>query len=175
MKYTCYAAMSLFLAVVFVQSAFAQSSMHLFRIERSKNANIVQYDVRLDADGNIDRANPIDVYWLRLATNGERAEISAFERPAFGFSVTYSTATGNFDLRLRAVDTKPITIKNTPAGIRAVIQINGEDAYLTRIFVNSRDGFLGIPRVVYYIIYGLDPETLQEVSERIDVNNRRGG
>jgi len=44
----------------------------LFRIERSKNANIVQYDVQLTPDGKIYSKEPVIAYWIRLAKDGNR-------------------------------------------------------------------------------------------------------
>jgi hypothetical protein len=43
----------------------------LFRIERSKNANIIQYDAQIGADGKLDKREPIVGYWVRLAEQGQ--------------------------------------------------------------------------------------------------------
>jgi hypothetical protein len=48
-------------------SAFALYSRkndHLFFIERSKNKNLVQYDVRLTENDNILDSDPVSVYWV---------------------------------------------------------------------------------------------------------------
>jgi hypothetical protein len=43
----------------------------LFKIERSKNANIIQYDAQLGADGKLHAREPVVAYWLRLAEQGQ--------------------------------------------------------------------------------------------------------
>jgi hypothetical protein len=53
---------------------------NLFKIERNKNANIIVYDIRLNPDGSINKKNPIDAYWILYAKQGQREEITAFEK-----------------------------------------------------------------------------------------------
>jgi len=50
---------------------------HIFKIERSKNANIVQYDVQLTPDGKIYSKEAVIAYWIRLAKDGKRKELSS--------------------------------------------------------------------------------------------------
>jgi len=42
------------------------TSHPLFHIERSKNANIVQYDAQVAVDGRLFEKEPIVGYWIRL-------------------------------------------------------------------------------------------------------------
>jgi len=59
----------------------------LFQIDRSKNANIVCYDVRLDGTGSLQK-DPLDIYWLMKATDGSRESLGVFERAhAYGADV----------------------------------------------------------------------------------------
>src|SRR5258705_13664792 len=63
----------------------------LFTIARSKNANVVRYQARTRG-GGLDRSHPIDAYWLMLAEDGRREELSWAERKlAYGFSVSALT------------------------------------------------------------------------------------
>jgi len=58
----------------------------LFIIERSKNANVVHYDARLDADGRLDPKEPVVAYWIMLAEDGRRENLNWIEkRKAYGF------------------------------------------------------------------------------------------
>ena len=53
-----------FPALVLAQTPDRQ---HLFKIERSKNANIVQYDAQVGPDGKLLKKEPVVAYWIRLA------------------------------------------------------------------------------------------------------------
>jgi len=60
----------------------------LFIIERSKNANVVHYDARLTADGELDPKEPVIAYWIRLAEDGRREELSWIEKKkTYGFTI----------------------------------------------------------------------------------------
>ena len=89
--FACCVVSALLLSLVFAASGPAVANTRtqpLFRIERSKNANVVQYDARLRDDGSLDRDDPIDAYWLRLASTGERKELKWLARKAaYGFDV----------------------------------------------------------------------------------------
>ena len=65
----------------FPQSIFAVSeekASHLFFIERSKNKNLVQYDIRLTENSDLPDPGPINVYWI--LENGRREELNPIER-----------------------------------------------------------------------------------------------
>ena len=161
-------AVSLIVSVLSAAPLYAQSAVGLFHIERNKNTNIVQYDANM-TDGVINSTNPVDAYWILHADKGQREELSSFDRRAFGFRVNYNSEGGHFDLILQAVPDRTIQIAMVNDVPRAKILINNKEAYLSKVFVFARSGFLGIPRVSYYTLYGTDVESGADVSEQIDV------
>src|SRR3989304_2840589 len=65
----------------FPQSILAVSGdkvSHLFFIERSKNKNLVQYDIRHAENSNLPDIKPVNVYWI--LENGRREELNPIER-----------------------------------------------------------------------------------------------
>ena len=52
-----------------------KQTQHLFKIERNKNANIVQYDVQMKADGKLDPKKPVVAYWIRHAKDGQKEDL----------------------------------------------------------------------------------------------------
>jgi hypothetical protein len=157
--------------VLFLFTALAYSQTKpLFKIERSKNANIVQYDANLDDSGNIDAKKPIDYYWLLHASDGSREEITAFQKKAYGFSVKYNEA-GYFDMQMKAVEDRKLKVSLINGEPKAEILINGKNAYLSKIYIDSTDNFIGIPKVNYYTLTGNDIETGEETEEKVVVKN----
>ncbi|MDR0618129.1 MAG: DUF4833 domain-containing protein [Endomicrobium sp.] len=145
--------------------SFAQNAnMNLFRIERNKNANVVMYDVRVLPDGSIDKENPMDAYWIMNAEQGQRDEISAFEKKVYGYKIDYNDA-GYYDLALKAVSDRPIKIVSVSGKYKAEIIINKKNAYLSTVYVFANDSF--IPRVEYIILTGTDKKTSAKVTEKI--------
>ncbi len=125
----------------------------LFTIARSKNANIVRYDVHRGSDGTLDRTHPIDAYWVMLAGDGHREELSWLERQlAYGFSASTVDPSG-FSLQLTAFKQRAIRVEYSGGSYHATISISGARATLTQIFVRTDERGL-LPRVEYVELRG---------------------
>ncbi|MDR2645098.1 MAG: DUF4833 domain-containing protein [Endomicrobium sp.] len=139
-------------------------SKNLFKIERNKNANVVMYDTRLDLNGNINKKNPVDAYWILYAKQGQREEITAFEKKAYGYTVTDNND-NSYSLVLKAVKDRPMKIILVNGEHKAEILINNEKAYLSSVYVSASDAL--IPKVSYIILTGTKINTGEKVTEKI--------
>lgn len=159
-----------FLFLLSVVNLYADKTSNLFVIERSKNANVVNYDAVLTDDGKINEKKPIDAYWLLYAEkNGEREELSAFDKKAYGYQTTYNKEKGNFDFVLKAVKEKPMVLDLYDNVPKAVIKINDVDCFLEKVYIESKDGALGIPKVSYYELFGKEVATGNAQQQKISV------
>ena len=141
-------------------NVYAEKTSNLFIIERSKNANVVRYDAVLNDDGKINEKTPIDAYWLLYAyKNGEREELSAFDKKAYGFKVKYNKEKNNFDFVLKAVKDKPMIFGLYDGIPKVVIKINDIDCFLEMVYIESTDGAFGIHKVKYYELFGSEVKT----------------
>jgi hypothetical protein len=114
---------------------------HLFTIERSKNANLVVYDARLTASGELDPKNPVVVYWLMNAQKGEREELNRVERNrAYGFDVAPGDEPGTWALTLRGGKNRPFRIAMRGGCPVALDTIGGRPAVLEKLFVKEKPG-----------------------------------
>ena len=156
------------LVLFFSINSFAETSKNLFKIERSKNANIVQYDIILDENGKIDSKKTIDAYWILYAVDGSRKELCAFDKKAYGYQISYNSQ-NYYDLTLKAVEDRKIKVIMVDGEPKAEIPINQKRAYLTKVYVSSVERWTGIPKVIYYTLTGIDIETGEEVVEKIDI------
>ena len=140
----------------------------LFRIERSKNANVVQYDVQLRADGRLDPKEPVIAYWIRLAKEGQRQELSWLQRRfAYGFDSRYDRDTDVATLRMNADLGREIRVVHTGEGYRAELVIDERPAHVDRIFIQSIEGGV-LPEVEYIDFWGTDLETGKPRYERFE-------
>lgn len=156
------------LFLVSIVSVYAEAEK-LFVIERSKNANIVRYDANV-VKGQINKESPIDAYWLLYAKkNGEREELSAFDKKAYGYKAKYNEKNKNFDFVLKAVKEKPMTVNMYNNKAKAVIKINDIDCFLEKVYIESKDGAFGIPTVSYYELFGKEVSTGKDQKQHIDV------
>ena len=140
---------------------------HVFRIERSKNANIVQYDVQLTPDGKIYAKEAVIAYWIRLAKDGQRKELSSSQRRwAYGFKTKYNAKRNFAILDMKADIGRKIKVYAVDGVYRAETRIDGQPAFIEKIYITSIEGGL-LPKVQSIGLYGKDTVTGEDRYEKI--------
>ena len=154
-----------FFALCAPEAAFAAPARELFTLSRSTNANVVKYAVRLDKAGLLDVHDPVDAYWLMLAENGRREELTWGERHlAYGFSASSVTPYG-CALRLTACRERELSVRWVEGRFHAELKIQQRTARLQSIFVRAEEHSL-LPSVRYVEIAGVTAVG-QRIAERI--------
>jgi hypothetical protein len=150
-------------------SAFALSSSkndHLFFIERSKNKNLVQYDVRLTENDNILDSDPISVYWI--LENGRQGDLDIIQRRlAYGIDSYERLEKNKFRVVFVALKDREVIVAKTEGSFRAITAINGKASVLERVYVESRERWVGLPQILYVDLFGRSKETGLPINERI--------
>jgi len=139
--------------------AATPDSQHLFKIERSKNANIVQYDAQVGLDGKLLKKEPVVAYWIRLAEQGQVEKLSWIQRTfAYGFKAKLDRNRETAKLDMAADFGRPIIVIREGSQYRATAPIDGSQSYLEKIFIQAHGK--GIKITVEYIeLFGEDMET----------------
>ncbi|MDF2692104.1 MAG: hypothetical protein K0S65_487 [Labilithrix sp.] len=137
----------------------------LFRIERSKNANIVQYDAVLASRDKLDPKEPVVAYWVLHAEDGRREGLTSLDRRAYGFKVR-AEPNDRWLLYLNASRDRSIRVLRWQGRWVAQIVIGGRSAVLERMYVSSDESAL-IPRVRWIDLFGTDMETGKPLTERL--------
>ena len=128
----------------------------LFKIERSKNANIIQYDAQIGSDGKLLKKEPVIGYWIRLAEQGQVEQLSWVQRKfAFGFSAKYHRDSDTATIDMVADIGQPITVKRVEGKYMAVIDFEGQPSQLERIFIQAHGKGISVT-VEYVEIFGVD-------------------
>ena len=132
---------------------------HLFKIERSKNANIVQYDAQVAPDGKLTKKDPVVGYWIRLAEQGQVMELNWVQRTfAFGFKTRLDRNRESAELDMAGDFGRPIIVIRDGDKYRATAPIDGSQSYLEKMFIQAHGK--GIKITVEYIeLFGVDIET----------------
>jgi hypothetical protein len=143
-----------------------QKTQQLFHIERSKNANIVRYDVNLGPDGKIDTKAPISGYWIMLAKGAGREELNSIEKRVYGFSVSEDKSKTFFLMKIKPFKDKGIKVYRLKNKYVAEMNVNGRPAYLFKVYINATDTKM-FPKVNFIDLSGKDKKTGKDVCERI--------
>jgi len=138
----------------------------IFKIERSTNANIIQYDVQLNADGKLDHKKPVVAYWVRLAEQGQIKKLSWLQRKfVYGFKVKRNRDADSVRLKMAAKLGRIINVTRRGDGFAAWIRIQNTEAWLDKIFIAS-SGSGTRSRVDYIELYGVDRNSGEKRYER---------
>ena len=139
----------------------------LFTIERSKNANVVHYDARLNSAGELDSEEPVIAYYIMLAEDGRRKELNWIEkRLAYGFDIAPDPSAGGYKMTMVAVPESPISVKKVGSSVRAELVIDGKPAVLEKMYIDATEGLTG-PTVNYIKVYGKDLKTGKKLFEKV--------
>jgi Domain of unknown function (DUF4833) len=140
---------------------------HLFTIERSKNANLVVYDARRTESGELDPKQPVVVYWILNAKNGEREELNRVEsQRAYGFDIAPGKESGTYALTLKGGKKRPFLVAMREGCPVVLDTIDGREAILDRIYVKAKDDGLS-PKVEFVEIFGRDAADGHPRTEKI--------
>ena len=158
------------LALIFAPAfLYATDLQHqsLFKIERSKNANIIQYDAQIGSNGKLLKKEPVIGYWIRLAEQGQIQELSWIQSTfAFGFKAKYNQANDTATVDMVADIGQPITVQNVKGKYIATIDLDGTPSQLEKIFIQAHGK--GVKVTVEYVeIFGKDLKTGEETYARI--------
>ena len=168
---------SLILAVFVMSAVRAQSSFptppvtpqRLFYVQRSGNTNTIIYDANTISNGRaFDRKQPILVYWLRYAEQGQVAPLNYLQRTlAYGVDVR-PKGTGEYEFNVVSYTKRKLhLLMDTGGRPHAVIHINGKQAWLDHVFVKIEGRKMTLtPDVRYVELFGTDPGTGTKVYEK---------
>lgn len=155
-----------------VWSAMAASgnkTNHLFFIERSKNRNIVQYDVQLMENNDMSEPSPVVVYWI--LKNGRQEKLNLIERKhGYGIKSQNKLEKNKFSILLIALKDRKIIVQRIGGSYKAVVSIGGKDSALEKIYIKAKEVFIGMPKVLYIDLFGRDIKTKLSITERIFPN-----
>ncbi len=167
------AVLVLVILTLFPQAIFATSGNkdgHLFFIERSKNKNLVQYDIRLTENRDLPDPRPVNAYWI--LENGRREELNSIEKKyAYGIVRQERLDKDKFKIVLAAFKGLEIIVEKINDSFRAVISINGRESILQKIYIKSEERVAGLPKVLYVDLFGRIKETGLPIKERITPTN----
>jgi hypothetical protein len=154
---------------LFPQSILAVSGdkvSHLFFIERSKNKNLVQYDIRHVENSNLPDLRPVNVYWI--LENGTHEDLNRIERQyAYGIVCQEKLDENKFKVILAGLKGLEIIVERMNDSFKAMVSINGRESILEKIYIRSEEKRTGLPKVLYIDLFGRTKGTGLPIKERI--------
>ena len=140
----------------------------LFYVERSSNSNTVVYAARLDVQGNIDRADPVEAFWRWFNVDGHKKPLNFMERMmAYGVTVDRAQAGKPVTFTIAALPERKLTLAlDAQKKPEALMQIGGRTVKLAYVYLNVVEGGL-MPSVPALDIFGTDTVSGKAVHEHL--------
>jgi hypothetical protein len=145
------------------------NAKQLFFLQRTPNTNTIVCELNYK-DGEVDKEDPIHVFWIRYQEKGQMEDLSYIQRK-FAYGVK-SKAIGENKYELNFVSYKKYKMYLMLAAdnqYHVFTTINNKPAILTRIYVAIKGGSFWSPNVEYVEVTGVDPATHTAVSERLKI------
>ncbi|MFP4366590.1 MAG: DUF4833 domain-containing protein [Bacteroidales bacterium] len=142
-------------------SAFAGNpDYNLFQISRSRDADIICYDVSLEADGTLNVDSPVNIYWVRKMKGSVHEPLTWIQnRYSYGINIL-ETSVDHAKFRFVSFDSKDFRLKRSDEGrFKVYTSMDNNTVIVERIFVQFDGGTFLSPGISEVILYGWDVES----------------
>ncbi|AMP97753.1 CDP-alcohol phosphatidyltransferase [Pedobacter cryoconitis] len=146
-------------------------SNQLFYLQRDPNTNTIICELNADVKGQVNKDEPILVYWIRYDENGEKKELGYVQRKfAYGIS---AKAIGKDQYELRFVSHKKLPMylvkSEEDKKYHVYVTVNNKKIQIERIFLRIEGGSFWLPNVKYVEIKGVNTSNNAVITERIKI------
>ena len=137
----------------------------LFKIERSKDANQIFYDVRVNNDGEFDTKNPINVYWIKN-TKGGKIEPLTWIQKKYAYGLKFLNITDDYaTFKFVSYDKMIFTLKKTTENkFEVYTKHNNKLIKMDRIYIQLDGGSFWFPNIKDVKVFGEDATTGENIS-----------
>ncbi|MFD1467108.1 DUF4833 domain-containing protein [Hymenobacter caeli] len=143
----------------------------LFYLQRDPNSNTVIYQLNVDGNGALDEDEPVHVFWIRYAEQGQRKELNFIQRKfAYGIS-TKKLGPDKYELKFAAYDKVRFYLMKSSAdkAFHVYTTLASKQIVLDRVFLRIDGGTFWVPNVKYIEFRGRNTTTREPVVERVNV------
>ena len=143
----------------------------LFYVQRDPNTNTIICELNTNGKGQVNKDNPVHVYWIRYSEDESRKELGYIQRK-FAYGIE-SKALANDQFELRFVSHKKLPLYLTRSDednkYHVYVTVNNKKIQVERIFLRIEGGSFWLPNVKYVEIKGMNTSTNASITERIKI------
>jgi len=141
---------------------------NLFKIDRSRDPDIVVYDVRLDSQGMLDTSSPISVYWKKFSEDGIFEPLTGIQKK-FAYGIKFKNITdhsADFEF-VSSLDRIFELRKSGDDHYKVYTYSEGNKVEVMSLFIHFKDDSFWFPEISKIELVGLDTKKGSMVSESI--------
>ena len=151
----------LYSLILFEASALTQHpENNLFKISRSRDSDVICYDVSFGEGGRLDAGSPVNIYWIRR-TKGSVREPLTWIQNRYSYGIKFFETSGDHaKFRFVSFDNKEFRLERSDEGrFRVYTALDNKTVIVERIFVQFDGGTFLAPVISEVILYGRDVES----------------
>jgi hypothetical protein len=144
----------------------------LFFLQRSPNANTIICELNVGKDGQLNKDEPLHVFWIRYTEKGIIKELSFIQR-AFAYGVqTKSIVKEQYSFHFVSYKKLSFLLQKSEKDrhFHVYANIQHKKGVLTRIYIKVNGGSFWNPNVEYIELKGKDPDNNKELMEKLKVS-----
>jgi hypothetical protein len=136
------------------------SGQTLFKIGRSKDANEIFYKANTDKSGNLNKENPIEIYWIKYTDNNKIEPLTWIQRN-YSYGLTFiENGKERAVFQFVSYDKRSLTLKKDKKGNFKIYILSGKkEVELNRVFIPITGGTFWFPEIKQVEIYYTNPDT----------------
>lgn len=149
-------------------STSSGTTYSLFQIGRSRDSNVIKYDVNLTSEGKINTEKPIKFYWIKN-TDGAKVESLTYTQEKLAYGIKYLSKKSD-EVKFQFVSYSKRTFilkKVNDDKFKVITYINKKGVEVKKIFVQFGGGTFNLPKVNYVKMYWRDSTKGTEGTETI--------
>jgi hypothetical protein len=160
-----------FLLLVYSNTAYAQDkplNYNLFKIDRSKDKNVVLYDINLTETGQLNSEKPITYYWIKNEKKGNLEALTWIQKK-YAYGLNYLAITDEFaTFKFVSYDKLTFTLKkSSDKKYHVFTKFDDKLVKVNHVFVQIDGGTFWIPNVTEVKIFATEVKTGKEVIKTI--------
>ncbi|MEJ7664652.1 MAG: DUF4833 domain-containing protein [Hymenobacter sp.] len=143
----------------------------MFYLQRDPNTNTIVYQLNVNEAGQLDKEEPINIFWLRYQEQGQRKPLNFIQRRfAYGFT-SKKLGPNKYELKFAAYGKLPLYLmKSGPDNaFHVFVTVANTQIQLERVYLRIEGGTFWVPNVKYIELQGLNTATRAPVSKRLAV------
>ncbi len=144
----------------------------MFYVQRTNNINTLIYEFNYMADGELNQASPVKIYWKNYHTDNSVESLNSLQKKyAYGVEThVLDSVKKSYYFNFVSYKKKQIFLIKSPSNNRyeAFITLNNKLIEISHIYIHIEGGAFWTPKIKYIDVFGKLPNNKnEEVVERV--------
>ena len=141
---------------------------NLFSIDRSRDPDVIMYDINLDSQGKLDTTMPITIYWNRKSDNGRTDALTGIQKK-FGYGLQFLRISDySADFKFVSYFKRSFELRKSGNDeYRVYTYSDGKNVEVRNMYIHFENDSFWFPAITKIELIGIEPNKGSLVKETI--------